>query len=139
MESGALQTGQGGATLFRHSPEKATSFHARARYDQAQDLREKPSIRRILDQTQHTSRANDAALATWLIEFLRSAERWNADEATRVAGTAGVDFATDWDRETCIDELARCYDLLPEDLRKIRGQYLPGLRPQNLPALLKEM
>ncbi|AMV21778.1 ParB/RepB/Spo0J family partition protein [Planctomyces sp. SH-PL14] len=107
------------------------------RYYQDQDLREEPTFSKVLEHTQHKSRANEAALAAWLIEFLRSAEPWNAHEAARVAATLGIDFATEWDRETCIDELARCYDLLPEDLRKIRGRYLPGLRPQDLPALLK--
>ena len=107
------------------------------RYYGDQDLREEPTFGKVLEHTQHKSRANEAALAAWLIEFLRSAEPWNAHEAARVAATLGIDFATEWDRETCIDELARCYDLLPEDLRKIRGRYLPGLRPQDLPALLK--
>ncbi|AMV16961.1 hypothetical protein [Planctomyces sp. SH-PL14] len=57
------------------------------RYYQDQDLREEPIFSKVLEQTQHKSRANEAALAIWLIEFLRSAELWNAHEAARVAAT----------------------------------------------------
>lgn len=82
-------------------------------------------------------RIRPSRCVAWLIELLRTDEPWNAHDAARVAKTLGIDFADDWNRETCIDELARWYDMQPDAVRKIRGRYLPGLRPQDLSALLK--